>query len=201
MDGVLIDAKEWHFEALNKALNLFGLEISRYDHLVTYDGLPTQVKLEMLSNERGLPSSLHNFINQMKQTYTLDFIYTKCKPIFYHQYALTKLKQEGYKMTVCSNSINQSMKLMLERSDLINFFPFYLSSENVKKPKPNPEIYVKAIKKLGSNPGECLIIEDNPIGLKAAFDSGANVMEISDINEVNYTNIKNFINKLEKDND
>jgi len=42
MDGVLIEAKDWHYEALNKALRLFGMEISRYDHLVTYDGLPTK---------------------------------------------------------------------------------------------------------------------------------------------------------------
>ena len=36
MDGVLIEAKDWHYEALNKALSLFGFEISRYDHLVTF---------------------------------------------------------------------------------------------------------------------------------------------------------------------
>ena len=48
MDGVLIEAKDWHYEALNRALSLFGMEISRYDHLVTYDGLPTTKKLEML---------------------------------------------------------------------------------------------------------------------------------------------------------
>lgn len=45
MDGVLIDAKDWHYEALNDALRLFGVEISRYDHLHTFDGLPTKVKL------------------------------------------------------------------------------------------------------------------------------------------------------------
>ena len=53
MDGVLIEAKDWHYEALNRALRLFGYEISRYDHLVTYDGLPTSKKLEMLSLEKG----------------------------------------------------------------------------------------------------------------------------------------------------
>ena len=45
MDGVLIDAKEWHYEALNRALGLFGYGISRYDHLSRYDGLPTRRKL------------------------------------------------------------------------------------------------------------------------------------------------------------
>ena len=70
MDGVLIDAKEWHYESLNSALSLFGYEISRHDHLVTYDGLPTKKKLEMLSLENGLPTSLHAFVNQLKQQKT-----------------------------------------------------------------------------------------------------------------------------------
>jgi len=69
MDGVLIEAKDWHYEALNRALQLFGYEISRYDHLTTYDGLPTSKKLEILSLESGLPRKLHRFINEMKQDY------------------------------------------------------------------------------------------------------------------------------------
>ena len=83
MDGVLIDAKEWHYEALNKALRLFGFEISRYDHLVTFDGLPTAKKLEMMTVERGLPKSLHQLINDMKQIYTMEYVYMKCKPLFF----------------------------------------------------------------------------------------------------------------------
>jgi beta-phosphoglucomutase-like phosphatase (HAD superfamily) len=82
MDGVLIDAKDWHYEALNRALGLFGMEISRYDHLVSYDGLPTKKKLEMLSLERGLPYSLHEFINEIKQQYTMELVYTKCNRFF-----------------------------------------------------------------------------------------------------------------------
>ena len=54
MDGVLIDAKEWHYEALNRALALFGMPISRFEHLTTFDGLPTRKKLEMLSLELSL---------------------------------------------------------------------------------------------------------------------------------------------------
>jgi beta-phosphoglucomutase len=92
MDGVLIDAKDWHYEALNQALSLFGMEISRYDHLVTYDGLPTKKKLEMLTLERGLPRALHNFINDMKQEFTFQLGYAKCKLTFNHQYAMDSNK-------------------------------------------------------------------------------------------------------------
>ena len=84
MDGVLIEAKDWHYEALNRALALFGFEISRYDHLTTYDGLPTSKKLEMLSLEGGLPRELHAFINEMKQAYTMEIVHAKCNPPFFH---------------------------------------------------------------------------------------------------------------------
>ena len=104
MDGVLIDAKDWHYEALNQALELFGYKISRYDHLVTFDGLPTKKKLEMLTIEKGLPKGLHKFINHMKQIYTMEHVYMKCKPLFCHQYALSKLKNEGYMVILISAS-------------------------------------------------------------------------------------------------
>ena len=113
MDGVLIEAKDWHYEALNKALSLFGYEISRYDHLVTYDGLPTSKKLEMLSMERGLPRKLHKFINELKQQYTVDKIFTDCFPMFHHEYALAKLKSEGYKLAVRGGSSEELLRVAL----------------------------------------------------------------------------------------
>ena len=88
MDGVLIEAKDWHYEALNKSLNLFGYNISRFVHLTTFDGLPTKDKLNILTTEYNLPVELHSFINEMKQHYTMEIVHTKCKPLFIHEYAL-----------------------------------------------------------------------------------------------------------------
>jgi beta-phosphoglucomutase-like phosphatase (HAD superfamily) len=197
MDGVLIDAKDWHYEALNKALALFGFSISRYDHLVTYDGLPTKKKLEMLTLERGLPKGLHQFINDLKQIYTMEMIFQKCKPVFYHEYALSRLKAEDYKLAVASNSIRQTVELMMEKSNLARYMDLMLSNQDVSKPKPDPEIYNTAIARLGLKPEECLIVEDNQNGIKAAQASGANVMIVSSVEDVNYTNIKATIKKFE----
>jgi len=197
MDGVLIDAKDWHYEALNKALALFGFSISRYDHLVTYDGLPTKKKLEMLTMERGLPKGLHQFINDLKQIYTMEMIFQKCKPVFYHEYALSRLKAEGYRLAVASNSIRQTVELMMEKSNLARYMDLMLSNQDVSKPKPDPEIYNTAIARLGLKPEECLIVEDNQNGIKAAQASGANVMIVSSVEDVNYTNIKATIKKFE----
>jgi beta-phosphoglucomutase len=197
MDGVLIDAKDWHYEALNKALALFGFSISRYDHLVTYDGLPTKKKLEMLTLERGLPKGLHQFINDLKQIYTMEMIFQKCKPVFYHEYALSRLKAEGYRLAVASNSIRQTVELMMEKSNLSRYMDLMLSNQDVSKPKPDPEIYNTAIARLGLKPEECLIVEDNQNGIKAAQASGANVMIVNSVEDVNYTNIKANIKKFE----
>lgn len=189
MDGVLIDAKDWHYEALNKALNLFGVEISRYDHLHTFDGLPTKKKLELLSEQYYLPVELHPFINELKQEYTVDFIMERCHPMFHHEYALSKLKWEGYRIAVCSNSIRSTIELMMKRSNLYEYIDLIISNEDVINPKPDPEMYVKAIKGFNLRPQECLIVEDNPNGIRAGYASGANVLEVATVYDVNYQNI------------
>ena len=198
MDGVLIDAREWHYETLNKALNLFGAQISRYDHLVTFDGLPTRKKLEMLSMEGGFPRGLHDFVNELKQQYTMEVVYTKCKPVFQQQYALSRLKSDGYKLAVCSNSIRKSVEIMMEKSSLIEYLDFFLSNQDVKNGKPDPEMYILAIKKLNLVPDECLIVEDNEHGVRAALASGAHVLKVESPEDVYYQNIRSRIAEIEK---
>lgn len=196
MDGVLIEAKDWHYEALNKSLNLFGHTISRHEHLTTYDGLPTSRKLDMLSVERDLPVELHGFINEMKQVYTMEIVYAQCKPTFVHQYALSSLKNLGYKLAVASNSIRNTVEVMMEKARLDQYLDLKLSNEDVKNPKPAPDIYTRAINAFGFQPHECLIVEDNENGIRAARASGAHVLVVADVSDVNLENISNRIEEI-----
>ena len=199
MDGVLIDAQDWHYDALNKALTTFGLSISRHDHLTTYDGLSTNQKLKKLSKLYTLPESLHSFINEMKQQYTMDITHQSCKPTFHHQFALSKLKEDGYKLAVASNSIRNSVKVMMDKACLDEYLEFFLSNQDVKNAKPDPEIYNTAIQKLNLTPDECVIVEDNENGLKAAYASGAHVLKVDTIHDVNYDNLTAFIKEVESE--
>ena len=164
---------------------------------MSYDGLPTRKKLQMLSLERGLPEALHEFINEMKQVYTMEIVFGKCKPVFSHQYALSRLKADGFQLGLCSNSIRQSVEMMLIKADLLQYLDFTLSNEDVENPKPSHEIYTKAINKLKLRPEECLVVEDNPNGIKAAEDAGAHLLCVSDVTEVNYLNITRRIHELD----
>jgi beta-phosphoglucomutase len=196
MDGVLIEAKDWHYEALNKALRLFGYEISRYDHLTTFDGLPTSKKLDMLSVQDGLPRELHGFINEMKQIYTMELVNSLCKPMFVHEFALSRLKASGYKLAVASNSIRSTVEIMMQRASLSGYLDELLSASDVSKPKPDPEIYQAAISRLGLTPSECLIIEDNENGIRAAKASGSHVLAVKEVYDVNHENIMRRIGEI-----
>jgi beta-phosphoglucomutase-like phosphatase (HAD superfamily) len=90
---------------------------------------------------------------------------------------------------------------MMQKSALDRYLDFYISNQDVENGKPDPEMYDKAIKKMDLEPGDCLIIEDNENGKKAAYGSGAWVMEVEQVNEVNFQSIMDFINNIENSNE
>jgi HAD superfamily hydrolase (TIGR01509 family) len=198
LDGVLVDATEWHYEALNRALRLFGFDITRYEHLSSYNGLPTSKKLQMLSVEKGLPVPIHGMLNRLKQVYTRDEILTRCRPVFEKEYMLSRLHRDGYRLAVCSNSIRDSLELMIRQSGLSDYLEFVVSNEDVTRPKPDPEIYTAAIARMGVAPSEVLIVEDAPHGLEAARRSDAHVCRVDGFPEVDYVRIRAALDRIEQ---
>ena len=68
---------------------------------------------------------------------------------------------------------------VLRALDLIETLDLVLTREDVRKPKPDPEIYLKATKTLHVDPAECLVLEDSPAGVKAAVAAGTNVVALA----------------------
>lgn len=196
LDGVLVDATEWHYEALNRALGLFGFGISRHEHLSHYNGLPTCKKLQMLTAEAGLPPSLHDTIRKLKQVWTKTEILTKCRPTFEKEYLLSRLRQEGFRLAVCSNAIRETVHLMLERALLVPYLDLTLTNEDVVDPKPSPAIYQKAMQMMDVLPEETVIVEDAPHGIRAARATGAHVCAVQGFHEVDYVRVREFIDAV-----
>lgn len=193
LDGVLIDARELHYEALNRALDIFGYTITRDEHLSTFDGLPTAQKLQMLTELKGLPKNLYDKIWKEKQTQTREII---DKEFVYDERMraiLRQFKTDGYRMVVCSNSIRESTKMMLIRKGLLEFMEFFVSNQDVRLPKPSPEMFLRTMVKLGVGPKECVIVEDSHYGRQAAFDSGAHLCAVENVEDVTYEKIRSVI--------
>ena len=196
MDGVLIDAREWHYDALNQALAHFGYHISLESHLSTFDGLTTRKKLEILSASLGLPKSLHGLINQLKQKYTIQKSHLYCKPRFNHRNALSSLSK-SLKIAVCSNSIKATIDTLMDLASLKSYLDLVISNEDVEHSKPNPEMYLKAMDTLSLAPSECLIVEDNDHGVKAAIASGGHLLRVGSPDDVTLERIKLRIQEIE----
>ena len=197
LDGVLVDAKNIHYETLNSALSLVDEKyvINWNDHLSIFDGLKTNQKLEMLTQQRGLPIDKHKVIWDEKQKLTLKSLQS-LQPSIQLQETFIKLIHDGYKIACCSNSIRKTVLIVLSKLGIIEYFDLIISNEDVKNSKPHPEMYWKAISNMSVLPEETLIVEDSPNGLLAATRSKSHVLRVLSPKNVIYKNINNKITEI-----
>jgi HAD superfamily hydrolase (TIGR01509 family) len=198
LDGVLVEAKQIHYETLNQSLYEISdsdkYVITESEHLSVYDGLKTTQKLELLTKNKGLPVSTYESIWTRKQELTLKAI-SDLKPNNQLIVLFDILRNSGYKIACCSNSIRRSVLIMLSKIGVIEYMDLILSNEDVKNSKPHPEIYWKAMSIMEVLPEETLIVEDSPTGLLAASRSRANVLRVD---SPNHLVLSNIFRKLDK---
>ena len=196
LDGVLVNARELHYNALNRALKSIDKKyvIKREEHLSTYDGLSTKKKLNLLTKNKDLPKELHDKVWELKQQMTLKIIdgFSVDDRI---RGILRSFKSEGYIISCATNSIRETAKLQLIRKGFFEYIDFMYSNQDVKNPKPNSEMYLRCMIKAEVNPSETLIVEDSDVGRKGALSSGAILCPVKDADDVSYDKIKDTINQ------
>lgn len=194
MDGVLVDACEWHRVALNEALKqVCNYEISIEDHYREYNGLPTKTKLKKLSDLGILKEQSFALIEKLKQEKTIDIINVNALERKEKIDLMKYLKNKNIKIACYTNSIRMTAELMLKKTGVLDFLDLLVTNQDVSYSKPHPEGYTKCINYFNISKNYCIIVEDSPKGLEAAKLSGANVIQISTIEEVNINLFKDII--------
>lgn len=191
LDGVLVEAKQIHYDTLNQALKEIGDQyvITEAEHLSIYDGLKTTQKLELLTKNKGLQPEFYDGIWFRKQYLTIEAI-SQLQPDLQKIELFKQLRDKGYKLACASNSIRRSVLVMLAKIGIIEYMDLILSNEDVKNSKPHPEMYWKAMSMMGCLPEETLIVEDSPHGLLAASRSRANVLRVDDPHDLTLDKIE-----------
>jgi HAD superfamily hydrolase (TIGR01509 family) len=200
LDGVLIDSRELHYHALNDALAKIGQEfvISREEHLSTYDGLNTTRKLEMLSERKGLDRKYFDQVWKDKQTETFKLL--RELPVNHTAvYTIAQLKRLGWKVAVASNSIRESVRIALDAIGVLGEVDYIVSNEDVKRPKPFPEMYWQCMTALNVLPKNTIIVEDSHIGRQGAIDSGGTLYPVEDSKDLNAIRFMERIEEFEKE--
>jgi len=191
LDGVLIDSRELHYDALNDALRKIDSKyvISREEHLSLYDGLNTTKKLKMLTERKGLPLEFYDRVWKDKQEATFNLIRGFNKNYFLSS-LFSEIKSKGYKIAVASNSIRETVKLSLISVGVIDSVDYFVSNEDVSRTKPYPEMYWKCMTALDVLPKNTIIVEDSHIGRQGAMDSGAHLLPVENSQEVSSERMK-----------
>lgn len=199
LDGVLVDACEWHYQALNEALKInCGHEINRKDHKTTFNGLPTKTKLNILNEMNIVDPALNDKIWQDKQNLTFKIIEEHAKIDLEKCEMLSKLENQGIKLGCVTNSIRKSAVLMLEKTGQLKYFDLLICNEDVSDPKPNPEGYIKAIQEFSVSKDKVMIVEDSDKGLKAARASEAKyIYAVRNPSDVTFNQISRLIGRAD----
>jgi HAD superfamily hydrolase (TIGR01509 family) len=186
LDGVLVDACEWHYVALNRALKqVSNYQISLEDHESTFNGIPTRDKLRILTEMKIISENDHDKIYEIKQSITKDII-KKYSTVRSEKIEMIKsLKERDLKVCCFTNSIRETAELMLSTSGVIDLFDMIVTNQDVERPKPDPEGYLKILSYFGISSENAIIIEDSPKGIEAAILSGCKVIGVKDAEDVN----------------
>lgn len=185
MDGVLVDACEWHRVALNEALKeVCDYEISLEDHYKIFNGTPTKIKLKKLSEMGVIKEESFQKIEEIKQQKTVETI-NKFANLRQEKIELMHfLKSKDIKIACYTNSIKMTAKLMLEKTGIFEYLDLLVTNQDVQNPKPSPEGYLLCLKKLNINKNDAIIVEDSPKGIEAARSSGCYFIQVNNLEDV-----------------
>lgn len=182
VDGVLVNTKVLHFDALNSALRDLcdGFEITWDAHLARYDGLTTNSKLRELARLGLINPNLIDKIEESKKLYTAAGLTTLDEnPAVLSLFQ--ELKSKGFALAIASNSIRSTVDTVVQRLGLEEVVDFSLSNDDVANPKPHPEVYWQSMIMARSLPSETWIVEDSAVGRRAAQLSGAHLVPVDSV--------------------
>lgn len=192
LDGVLVDAKHYHFQCLNWALEKAGITpISSKEHLERFEGLPTKRKLTILRMEERLTNEEEELVNIYKQEFTLSKLEYLPTPVYLFN-PLVKLSLSN-RLGIASNAKEETVNAFLKFLRFPEVFEVILGndSDGVENSKPNPSIYTQCIKRMNVLPNEVTAYEDTDLGELAA--RSANILKVVRVN-----NTKHLAEVLEK---
>jgi HAD superfamily hydrolase (TIGR01509 family) len=190
LDGVLVDACDWHYQALNRALEEVAHDtIDPQEHQSVFNGLPTKVKLDMLLRAGRIFERDVRRIKTLKQDYTIEIIRANLKPDEKKCAMLRMLRLDGIHTACVTNSIRETADLMLTLTGMRPELEVIISNEDVRNPKPHPEGYWDAMSCFGVLPSETLIVEDSDKGREAARLSGAILFPVANATELTWVRL------------
>jgi len=170
LDGVIVNSAPFHFRAWQELAEEKGIHYGQAEFKTTF-GMRNEDIIRKLFGENTTPEEI-TFLSNKKEENFRSLIKEKVKPLPGVIELLRALEKAGFKQAIASSTPLENIELIIKSLKIEHFFDIIVSSEDVSRGKPDPEVFLKAAEKLGMSPDRCVVIEDAAAGLKAARAAG-----------------------------
>ena len=176
LDGVLVDSAPYHFQAWRELLASQGRELSEADFRRTF-GLRNDTILHDLLGD--LPPAEVERLAARKEALFRQAARGNISALPGALALLRLLRERGLRLALVSSTPHANIELVLRSLDVEAVFDVVVGEEDVTWGKPDPEGFLLAAERLGVSPGECVVIEDAPVGVEAAKRGGMRCVGVS----------------------
>ena len=169
MDGTILDSEPAHTKVLQEVIQKeVGIDISEED-IREYIGLSYDKKLEIIFKRMGIKKDIYNLADMARKK-SLENSHLVAK--MYGAEELIKRMKENFAIALVTGSGRDQADFFMESVGLKKYFKTIVTSDDVKRNKPSPDIYLLAAEKLKMKPEECVSLEDSAVGIESAKSAG-----------------------------
>ncbi len=175
-DGVLIDTPSYYFKHMRSYLGKLHPKVEDKD-ISDLVGYSFSDKLIFINNKYGLNVQKEEFVKQTEDAMKLEMSsMLSLDPAL--GALLAELRENNIKLAVASNNSRKNIDYFLSLIGIMDYFSTIVSYGDAKNPKPFPDVYLQALKRMRKKPGNCIAIEDTSVGLEAAKKAGLKCIAI-----------------------
>lgn len=179
MDGTLVDNNPYHFKAWKQLFEQYNrVEVTTDLFNEKISGVPGMVTMRNFFGDDYDEEQMKAMFQEKTVRYR-DIYLPNMTPINGLERLLQELKNAGVKLAVASSATISNIDFVLNNLSLKSMFDTIVDGPRVSKPKPNPQIFLKAADDLGVKPEHCIVFEDSLSGIKAANAAGMKVVGIT----------------------
>lgn len=179
MDGVLIDSEYVMFDMLRKVLKHKNVDVSTAELVETYIGLSSDKIYTLIIEKYGFSETVEELRAEKNRLQGNFYVDAEIEPMEGLLAVLEYLKAQDVRMALVSSTSSRNILFAMNRLSLTKYFESIIGGDMLQQTKPAPEGYLTAAKYLGVKVSEALVIEDSPIGIKAARNAGIKVVGFS----------------------
>lgn len=171
LDGTLVDSEPNYYEAGRRTLERYGVTGYTWQEHSRFIGIGTRETLETLRDQYGIDAPVDELL-AVKNRHYLELVAAATEVFPAMRAFVERLRSAGHPLAVASGSSRAAIEATLATTGLDALLPVYVSAEDVGRGKPEPDVFLAAARLLGTDPADCVVVEDAAPGVEAARRAG-----------------------------